>query len=324
MKICFAAVGETSAKYLNMIKLLLYSFRKNAGIYKDALFTVVTNGTSMPEKDISIMRSRFSPIHIVTMPPLGGTPHNNKFNAFYAVDESTYDILVLLDCDTVVLGDLDEITRSVPSDQPYFKAIATGSKTTNRLIGYDSLIKHYANLTDKELQMYKTNKFVGEGYPLFNSGVLVLTKESILTIRNDIIRISYDLYNRAIPIPFSPKKYISNRYSQLISKIFQNHRSIKNYLGSTYYPLWFTEQIALAIALIKHRIPFEILDTKFNCWGQMPDNSLPRIFHYLKGAYKLDRDNLFKGNWIEEYLNSNLVKKSLANLVKSYNLEIGI
>lgn len=52
MRVHFIAVTEPLPKYLNMLKALLYSFRKNAGIYKNAPFTIVINGTSLPEQEL--------------------------------------------------------------------------------------------------------------------------------------------------------------------------------------------------------------------------------------------------------------------------------
>ena len=300
-------MGEVSPEYLNMIIMLLYSFRKNAGIYKNAPFTVVTNGVEPPKKYLSMIQENFAPIQVIAMPRLGGTPHNNKFNAFYAVDESTYDVLVLIDCDTVILRALDDIAKGCDSNQPYFKAADVGKAGAESIKGYEFLVQYYGNVTKDELKLYKNPKFLTE-YPLFNSGVMVLTKQVVMAIRNDAIQIAYDLYQRR----------------QLEGIINKDFVSFENWISATKYPLWITEQMGLALALIKHKIPYEILDRQFNWTGQnfKSKNSLPRIFHYMKGLYPIDRANLFEGDWIEEYLNSDSsTKQALANLVNSYTLE---
>ena len=303
MRLCFAVVGEVSPDYLNMMIMLVYSFRKNAGIYKNALFNIIANGINMPKKYVSMIQEKFAPIQIITMPRLGGTPHNNKFNAFYAVDDSKYDVLVLMDCDTVILGALDDIAEGCSSSQRYFKAVEVGKLGATLIKGYEFIIQYYGNITNDELRLYKNLKFPTE-YPLFNSGIMVLTKQAVLTIRNDAIQIAYDLYQRRQLGGIKNKDFVS----------------FENWISSTKYPLWMTEQMGLSLALIKHKIPYEILDRKFNYTAQnlMSDRSLPRIFHYMKGIYPIDRTNLFEGDWIEEYLNSNSpTKKALANLVKS-------
>ncbi len=307
MRLCFAVVGEVSSEYLKMIILLLYSFRKNAGIYKNAPFIIVTNGINMPQRYISMLQENFPPVQIITMPRLGGIPHNNKFNAFYAVNESRYDVLVLLDCDTVILEALDDIAEGCNSHKRYFKAVKIGEVGAESIKGYEFLIQYYGNLTQDELQLCKNSDFQTE-YPLFNSGVMVLTKEVVTTIRDDIIKISYDLYQKR----------------QLGGIKNKDFASFENWISNTQYPLWMTEQMGLSLGLIKHQITYEILDWKFNWTNQeFPFNgSIPRIFHYMKGIYPIKRANLFEGDWIEEYLNSDSdSKQALANLVKSYKLE---
>ena len=307
MRLAFAAVGEVSPEYLNMIIMLVYSFRKNAGIYKSAPFTIITNGINMPKRYSSMIQEKFAPIQIVTMPRLGGTPHNNKFNAFYAVDEYTYDILVLIDCDTVILGALDDIAEGCNSKPQYFKAADIGQVGAESIKNYEFLIQYYANLDKDKLQLYQDTKFQIK-YPLFNSGVLVLTKEVVITIRDDVIKIAYDLYRRR----------------QLGGIKNYDFAAFENWMFNTKYPLWMTEQIGLALGLIKHQIPYEILKRKFNWTNQefLFDNSAPSIFHYMKGLYTIDKANLFNGDWIEEYSNSDsATKQALASLVKSYKLE---
>ena len=301
MRLCFAAVGEVSPEYLNMIIMLLYSFRKNAGIYKNAPFTVVTNGVEPPKKYLSMIQENFAPIQVIAMPRLGGTPHNNKFNAFYAVDESTYDVLVLIDCDTVILGALDDIAENCNFKPRYFKAVDVGKIGAESIKNYEFLVQYYCNITKDKLQLYKTPKFQTE-YPLFNSGVIVLSKEVVRTIRDDAIQIAYDLYQKR----------------QLGGIGNKDFTSFETWIFNSRYPLWITDQMGLALALIKHKIPYEILERKFNWTNQdfLSDGSAPSIFHYMKGLYTIDRANLFNGDWIEEYLNSDsATKQALATLV---------
>ena len=309
MRLAFAAVGEVTPEYLNMMIMLLYSFRQNAGIYKNAHFTIVTNGIKMPKRHLSIIQEKFAPIQIITMPRLGGTPHNNKFNAFYAVDESQYDVLVLMDCDTVILGALDDIAEGCSLDRPYFKAADIGKEGAESIKGYEFLVQYYGNIAQDRLQSYQDSKFKSV-YPLFNSGVIILTKKAVLSIRDDAVKIAYDLYQKR----------------QFGGQGNKDFNSLENWFYATKYPLWITDQISLALALIKHQIPYEILQRKFN-WTNpefLYDNSAPGIFHYMKGLYPMDRANLFTGDWIEEYLNSDsATKRALASLAIDIKHNLG-
>lgn len=325
MRVCFVAVGEKSPAFLNMIKLLLYSIRKNAGVLRNAPVYIVINATQIPNRERAYITKKYAPVYIRTMPRLGGTPHTNKFNAFYAVEESDYDVMIFLDCDTVVLQPLDEIVNNIDSDTPFISAISAGKSAL--FAGYASLLKQYCNLSDRELASYENEAFVTK-YPLFNSGVIVITQPAVLALRNDAICISYDLYYGNIPKKIAD--YTQWGFYLLLRKI----RSLRNlpkpirrlaeiYLPSiaSDFPITLTEQVGLSIAVIKNRIYYEILELKFNYnLPQYNDQKMPSIFHYMNGLYKIDRSNLFTGDWIEQYLSSESpMKRCLASLVKEYN-----
>lgn len=324
MRVHFVAVSEKSGKYLNMVKLLLYSFRKNGGIYKNAPFTIVTNGICIPEDDILTMKKRFPPLHVRTMPRLKGPVNFNMYNAYYAVDESTFDVLVILDCDTIILHPLDDIAIGLDGEKPFFKAMKVGRKGYD-ILGYENLIKTYAGLTEKELRSYKDISFIPE-YPLFNAGVQVITRKAVLAMRDDIVKIAYDLDDNRVT-RHSRRNFFQIRYYRLLLKMRKKGR-FKNivdrlvYLQNIALYTPYSNQPGLALSLIKNRVPFEILDKKFNWLRLLEDGSLPSIFHYLQPFYNFDRSNLFKGNWIEMYSNSNSpTERALANIVKSYNFE---
>ncbi len=84
--------------------------------------------------------------------------------------------------------------------------------------------------------------------------------------------------------------------------------------------------MGLALAVVKHRIPFEMLNKKFNWTSQelMPNGTLPVALHYMSGIYNdIEREHLFEGSWIKDYLNSDHhTKKALANIINSYNFEL--
>ena len=72
---------------------------------------------------------------------------------------------------------------------------------------------------------------------------------------------------------------------------------------------------------MKHKIQYNILNNNFN-YNQsklLSNGKLPSVFHYMNGIYPIDREHLFEGDWIEEYINSESpVKQSLAKLAVSY------
>ncbi|MGF1493512.1 MAG: hypothetical protein ACFBSC_13870 [Microcoleaceae cyanobacterium] len=325
MRVHFVAVGENSLRYVNMIKALVYSFRRNAGIYRDAPFTIVFNGAGIPESESLALQHQFDPLHIKVMPRLGGTPYTNKFNAFYAVDESSYDALVFMDCDMVVLDAMDQLVECVRPGELYFSALPTGSASRQGLVCYGRLLEQYCHLSATEVESYRSSDFATD-YPMFNSGFIVLTQPALMAIREDAVKISYDLYYRKTPS--NSKEYLAFGYYRLLTSSKNPLiKAITPYLLSdseVSYPLWCCEQIGLTLAVIKHRIPMEILAPKFN-WcstDSMPSGSDPAVLHYMKGLFEIDRDNLFQGDWIQAYLNSDMpMKRALAQVVGSYVME---
>lgn len=313
MRVSFVLVSETTPEFLNMSKLLLYSFRKNAGLYKDSDFTMITIGNSIDDNEIRELKNNFNPLNVVTMPRLGGVPYNNKFNYLYAVDPESYDILIYLDCDIAILGPLDEITDNIDLEREFLKAFPIASPGSRSVDNYENLILQYCGITVNALTRLKNKDFL-PGYPLFNSGVIVINKKAVLKIRDDILKISNQLYRNKLESTIAGGSFIN--------LIFHK---IREYFGgnNTNYELWVTEQLVLALAMIKNDIGYSTLERRFNCFQF--EESLPVILHYLYFKKEIDTKNLFSGDWFKGNLNNNHPAKSaLANLVNSYNNKYGI
>ena len=59
MCIHFITVAEPNVSYINMLKLLIFSFRRNGGSHKDAPFTVVFNGKSGPAEEVRVLEDKY-------------------------------------------------------------------------------------------------------------------------------------------------------------------------------------------------------------------------------------------------------------------------
>ena len=310
MQVHFVLVGETTIAYLNMIKLLLFSFRENAGIYRDAPITVVTNGNPIPEPDKTEIEERFG-VQLRVMPRISTTHVNvNSLNGLYAI-ESNYDILVYLDCDTAILRPLDDIAAGLDAERLGFAAIPTGPMRIDR---HDELLRAYCGFTEEEIQSYKCIKGFNTAYPVFNGGVLVLTHPTVLAIRNDALEFNHLLHSyRMLKRPLTePLRFL---YNNVIAEFFRVSRLI----AGTHYSTT-TNEIGLALAVLKHRVPFHFLHWKYNWNGNVGNPGEACIVHYMKGMYKLPRDHMFDGNWIEEFAKSRRpVERIMANLVSYYN-----
>jgi len=98
LKVHLALVMENNKSYLNQVKLLLFSWRKNAGKLKNIPVTLITNAESLDNKEIKFFKKYFSPIGFKTMPKLGSTPPTSKSNAFYALDPSNMVLSYFFNC----------------------------------------------------------------------------------------------------------------------------------------------------------------------------------------------------------------------------------
>jgi hypothetical protein len=311
MKLHFVAVAEVNVAFINMLKLLLFSFRKNAGVYKDAPFTVVVNATQLPEVERRSLQENFH-VSIRPMPRLGNNgTFVNKFNAFYAVDEDSYDIMVFLDCDTVIVGSLAGIAEGLTVDKAGFKALPSGAIGISR---YRRLIEHYATLPREEIEIHRNDAVFPTRYPLFNDGVLAMTKSTVLAVREDAILICNALSEYRTRSVSGVARYYYNRVLE------KTHLPLQCMWGS-HYPIWCSDQFGLTLSVLKHRITYECLDPVYNWNGQriMETNQVPLVLHYMKGLYEIPRERLFEGEWIKRYAQSNVLEERiLAQTVTHY------
>ena len=326
MRIHFSVVGENTLGYINMIKALLFSIRTNAGKYRQCPVTAIFIGSSIDEQNLHEIMKRFKPVDIVTMPPIGSIPYTNKYNAFYALKESDYDVLILLDCDTVVLNKLDGIVDGMTLDEPVFSARPIKPIGAN-FVGYKKLLHRYANLTPHGIESYGDPIYLTK-YPLFNAGVIVVNQKAVKLLQEDAIRIIYNLYDDLMPATLS--HFIRLKIMPILAGAYfvTGNRSIKYFIASlmkmanVWYPKWNCEQIGLSLAVLKHRISIRPLSNLYNWTFQHfpEEDGPPYIYHYLRNKKQINLDNLFTGNWIENYLQSQSAsKKALAELIYTYS-----
>jgi hypothetical protein len=250
------------------------------------------------------------------MSRLAGPPHANKFNAFYAIDRS-FDVLVFLDCDMVVMRALDQLVEDCDPDGAIFRALPIGNTGADQVHGYRGLIRQYAR-PDCSIDELRDERFVSE-YPLFNTGTMVLTQEAVRSIREDAVQINYQLHERYLRED-SPQT-IGSGFVQRVWKAV-HRRLLPPVQKRAGYSHWMTEQLALALAVLKNEVCAAPLSPQYN-WvpEQAPDETeLPCIYHYMSGLHDIDRAALFDGDWIGRYEQSRSPnKRELAKLARSYS-----
>lgn len=324
MKVLFATVGESTPEFLNQIKLLLFSFRENAGTLANADWLVVFNQNPVNAEEAAFLLESFPPLRIETMPRLGSVPHVDKYNAFFAADKFDYDVLVFLDADTAIVGELEGLVSRVSNfNEPEFHAMKVGLWGAKHILGYAYLVKKFAGLSDKDFS-YGKHEFISK-WPLFNSGVQVITRPAVNQIRDSIVEIADYLYGKNKPTGWWRRLkeiYYARLVGHPLEDVERRDRIEKQYFQNDYFlGNSQSDQFCLALALLKHRVPFEILEEKFNwCRKSLKDGQeYPAILHHLKGQFRIDRTNWFQEDWIDEFLNApEPMKRWLAELTQKY------
>lgn len=310
MRLRFVLVSETSEIFVNQVKLCLFSLRKNAGELNDVPVTLITNGEPLSHDDEAFLKKHFSPITFQVMPRLGAIRHTSKLNAFYGVEPSNYDVLIYLDCDTVIAKPLDRILDPIRKDGAEFVCRRGGQTDRDRFVNFNALVNQFC-------KPRRGNKIRFEGkdeWPMFNTGVFLATSEAVCRIRNDSIGFTYQLFNewqRKASIERHPLSRFLLRFKLLRTR----QRVLEN---------WTIEQGAVALSCIKSGVKVQYLDEIYNNWGNRDDL---RILHCFKSAYRFDRSTMYSDSskqWIESYSESGLPGKIfLANLIREYKENLG-
>ncbi|MFB6230723.1 MAG: hypothetical protein ABEL04_06150 [Salinibacter sp.] len=313
MDVHISIVGESDRAFAGMMKLLLYSLRANGGALSDTSVTVATNAEALPADDREEI-AQFGPVTFRVMPRQHGGAFTNKFNALYAPQES-YEVLVYLDCDTVVFDALDEMVAGMDPDEAQFRGRKIGYPGAQSAGTVEPLIREFALPDGQTLDDVADERFP-LGYPLFNGGVMVMTRPAVLQVRRDASRIAHELFARRA----------ATAKSTLVEMLKEAARRVRNRYFSdasqSTYDYWVTEQLGVAFSILKNQIEYGLLDSRFN-WvkPQTPDDGdLPALFHYMSGRHEaVDREHLFTGDWIEQYLSgASPTRHALASLAREY------
>ena len=302
LRIRLGLVSETRHGFINQVKLCLYSLRKNGGALSNVPVTLITNSQPIGAQDANFLREHFSPIEFKTSPRLGAIPHTSKLNVFYSIDPSSYDILMFMDCDTVVRNSLDQIVSPFLQDEDVqFVCRRGGESDRNSFVDFDSMVARFCgqgcpNKIDFEGQ---------EEWPMFNSGVFLATSEAVTRIRRNAVDFTYRIFNEW-------------QRTDALEKLPEHLKSQVEYRKDV-TASWPIEQGALALSCIKSGVKVQYLDGLYNSWGGEEDFM---ILHCFKSLYKFDRPKMFdekSDSWIQEYLVSDIPgKRFLGAIVRDY------
>lgn len=239
-KIALVLISENNTKFVNQSKLCLFSFRQNAGTLKDIPIIFITNQNPLSEDNKHFFETNFSPIEFIVAKDVIKKPLcAAKLNVFDTSLYTEFDIIIFMDCDTVVLKSLDDMLSPILNDNYDFICRRGGG--TDR-----SNIKDIEN-TMNFLGIQDSSCFVEHDgvmeRPKFNSGVFAFKSKV--------------------------GKQIGSYCKEILSSIM--HRK---HLSSP----WMGEQFSIALSCIKNNLKVYYLDEIYNSWGNLEDIKILHCF----------------------------------------------
>ena len=247
-KILFSCVSESDPEWLPRVQNLVLSLRRFGGSCKAAPF-VVNYVDRVPPKAASVLSEMGAETRCVA--PFRDRGPQNKLRMLDLHDSFDFDVLVALDCDTVVVGD----------PAPHIPPSAIGAKP----VDYDPLtrrdwrrLNRILNITASEPAMHATS--TGRKIPpCFNSGVLTVP--------------------RPLCEPFQQDWLCA--HAQVTGALGSNSQLIPRHLH------FFADQLSLALCLAHTRLDFVPLLVDMNFPTHVPvhgsslsGNTQPVILHY--------------------------------------------
>ncbi len=288
-------VGEPKPAFLNQIKLLVYSVRQEGGALADAPVSIAMNGRDMPAADRADLEL-FGDVSLRVMPRHYGWLFANKFNALFP--QEPFDVLLYLDCDTCVMDDLAPMVKGLDPAVPHFRGRVMGEAGSQNAGPLDALIEEFG-VPDGRTTADVTDPAFPRSFPLFNCGVMVMTRPAAEIVRYHAPRIAHELVSRrASSAVESLPGLLRETAHRLRARLFSERQR------ST-YAYWVAEQLAVAFSLTANEVAYERLDPIYN-WEHAespPKRDCPAVFHYLKGRHDMDRVRLFDGPWLHNYAN---------------------
>ena len=248
-KILFSCLSESDPEWLSSVQGLVLSLRRFGGACRTARF-VVNYVDRVPAEAASVLSELGAETRSVA--PLGDRGPQNKLRMLDLHESFDFDVLVALDCDTVVVGD--------PS--PHIPGSAIGAKP----VDYDPLSQGDWRRLCRALDNTASESTSGavtptspEVPPCFNSGVLTVPRSLCGQFQQEWL----------------------SSHSQVVEALGADSRLIPRHLH------FFADQFSLAFCLARTNLSSVPLPVSMNfpthvpvdC-AELPEDSPPLILHY--------------------------------------------
>lgn len=187
-KIILGLVSETNEYFVNQSKLCLSSFRRNAGELKDVPILFVTNNNELEPEDKKFFIDNFSPITFIVKERINIINTASKFNIFNSIAKEDYDIMLFLDCDTVVVGALDGMLQPIINGDCQFLCRRGGDSDRAAFVDIDNTLNYLGG--------DKSECLVDGERPRFNTGVFALESKVADKLNKTGLEVLYKILNK--------------------------------------------------------------------------------------------------------------------------------
>jgi len=286
MRVSFTITAENTRKYANMALLCAWSIRHRAGALADADIHVCFNDVGH-EEAARILESELG-VCVHVLPRLSkDMGFMNKYNGLKVPGVEDADWVVLLDCDTAVIGDLVELREWMEGGEDDFGAVPVES---SRVWGLGDLLREYSGVSEEELEGMRHPWF--HDYPYFNGGFFALRGKYVARFREKVIPWSAELHERMR----LRGKGVSERVRLQWNRFWSEKRVGEGLVSEPYFSKCYGDQIALVAAVLSLGLRYRVWPCAYN-WtsggrGHGEDSPI-RILHYLSARFGIDRDDLF-------------------------------
>lgn len=286
MRVSFTITAENTRKYANMALLCAWSIRHRAGALADADIHVCFNDVKH-EEAARILESELG-VFVHVLPRLSkDMGFMNKYNGLKVLGIEDSDWVILLDCDTAVIGDLVELRSWMERGDDDFGAVPVES---SRVWGLGELLCEYSGVSEEELEGMRHPWF--HDYPYFNGGFFALRGKYVERFREKVIPWSAELHERMRLSYRHPLEWIRLQWN----RFWCEKRMGEGLVIGPYFSKCYGDQIALVATVLSLGLRYRVWPCAYN-WtsgGRGHGEDLPiRILHYLSARFPIDRDDLF-------------------------------